>query len=314
MECLDKVPRTSGTHYRYKLLDFENIQFSYRNHTLPASVVKLIHNIAAQVSAPEYVKTPQFKKDKDKLSSSRGWRAEPPLKKTVFKKADGDDAIISKIRQHLNKLSDKTFDLLSEKIFSELNELVIHDNTEALSLIGEFIFTIASTNGFFSQLYAKFYKHLLEKIPSMESIFKKHFDTFGKLFVDISIADPVKDYDLFCEENKKKDQRCSIAKFYVNLMLLGVIKPNTLIDILQTIRIKINENIQNKENVLLIDELSELYKIISIEGKDVLFKSESCSTTSQKDFIKSMSKYDPINKPALSHKSVFKFMDITDAL
>ena len=139
MECLDKVPRTSGTHYRYKLLDFENIQFSYRNHTLPASVVKLIHNIAAQVSAPEYVKTPQFKKDKDKLSSSRGWRAEPPLKKTVFKKADGDDAIISKIRQHLNKLSDKTFDLLSEKIFSELNELVIHDNTEALSLIGEFI-------------------------------------------------------------------------------------------------------------------------------------------------------------------------------
>ena len=36
-------------------------------------------------------------------------------------------------------------------------------------------------------------------------------------------------------------------------------------------------------------------------------------TTSQKDFIKSMSKYDPINKPALSHKSVFKFMDITDA-
>ena len=242
------TPRTSGTYYRYTLLDFENIQFSYRNHTLPASVVKLIHNIAAKVSAPEYVKTPQFKKDRDKLASGRGWRTEPPLKKTVFKKADGDDAIISKIRQHLNKLSDKTFDL------------------------------------------------------------------FSKLFVDISIADPVKDYDLFCEENKKRDQRCSIAKFYVNLMLLGVIKPNTLVDILQTIRIKINESIQNKENILLIDELSELYKIISIEGKDVLFKSELCSTTSQKDFIKSMINYDSINKPALSRKSVFKFMDITDAI
>ena len=45
---------------RYSITDFNNIIYNGFDYKLDQSVISLIQNLAEQVGAPEYVKTPQF--------------------------------------------------------------------------------------------------------------------------------------------------------------------------------------------------------------------------------------------------------------
>ena len=60
--------------------------------------------------------------------------------------------------------------------FYETNMLKIKSLVE-LNKIGEALFTIASGNSFYSDMYAKLYKELMELYPFMTTIFKTNFDS-----------------------------------------------------------------------------------------------------------------------------------------
>lgn len=313
---------------RYTLEEFENIKYLNITFSLEPDVLNKIMHLTSEVGSPEYIKTPQFPK-KEKYLKKRGrnfkaslseedWKQIRDFKATVIKKNEGIDATIDKIRQHLNKISAKTYDILSVKIFQEIDSIVNSDKDASdviqqnLKKINNVIFDIASSNAFYSELYAKFYKNLLEKNPDLINILTHNFDKCLQLFENIENVDPAKDYNKFCEVNKVNEKRRAIIKFYINLMKLDVISTQDIYKIIHKIKTKIEEHIENKNSILTVDELAELFKIIIIEGHVCLTTSDDWKEIKQ--YICTMSNTSASSKEGLSNKTVFKYMDIQDAL
>jgi len=314
---------------RYTLEDFECIKYSNILFNLPPSVLAKIQHIANEVGSPEYIKTPQFPK-KDKYMRKKGrnykphmlseedWKQIRDFKATVIKKNEGIEAIIDKIRQHLNKISTKTYDTLSVKIFDEIEHVIKESETsensnESLRKICTVIFDIASSNAFYSELYARFYKNLLDNKPIMKDILLDKFNDYLTLFENIENVDPAADYNKFCEVNKVNEKRRAIIKFYVNLMKNDIIPTQKIFDIINKIKNSVDSNIEKKEKVFTVDELSELFKIIIIEGHDYLIK-DMHNWKDIRNYIDTMAKTPASSKDGLSNKTVFKYMDIQDAL
>ncbi len=311
---------------RYTLDDIEKIKYSNITFKLNNDVLEKIKQIATEVGSPEYIKTPQFPK-KDKFMRKKGrnktdvlsaedWNKIRAFKATVIKKDEGTEANINKIRQHLNKISEKTYDILQVKIFDEIsiviNKCESSDKLQLIQRISSVIFDIASSNAFYSTLYAKFYKSLLEHMPEMKSIFMNTFSECLQLFENIENIDPAKDYNRFCEVNKTNEKRRAVIKFYVNLMNINVISTSNIFDIIFKIKEKIELELDDINHVCTVDELAELLKIIIIDGHTLL-KNEA-SWDDIKNHIDIMAGTTASSKAGLSNKTVFKYMDIQDAL
>jgi len=80
---------------------------------------------------------------------------------------------------------------------------------------------------------------------------------------DIEYIDSEKDYNGFCDMNKKNERRRAITTFYLNLALNGFIPKERLVkmlkDILTSIMFYVNLKTDKKNEV---DELSEIVAIL----------------------------------------------------
>ena len=89
----------------------------------------------------------------------------------------GIDAQIDSVRVYLNKLTDKNYIDMRNKIFDLIDKLIAEnitrDDMAALSVI---LFEIASNNRFYSKMYAELYSDLTLKYEMMLSIFETNFD------------------------------------------------------------------------------------------------------------------------------------------
>ena len=144
----------------------------------------------------------------------------------------------------------------------------------------------------------------------MNEIIYENSKDFLKLFDEIEYCDPNKDYDKFCDINKKNDHRRSLSSFYVNLTCEEILKEKYLVDLLESL-IKMTENYmeeENKKNEL--EEISENIYIIIKEGYELLFKTDNWDEIYEN--VEKISQLKPKDKKSLSNKTIFKFMDIVD--
>lgn len=101
---------------RYTLSDFKNYQERMDNFELSESVIKIINELAQHVGAPEYRKTPVFKKHdrknrEMKTISTEDWEKMRNFKRTNIKKnTEGIETNINELRMMLNKLTQKNYD------------------------------------------------------------------------------------------------------------------------------------------------------------------------------------------------------------
>ena len=232
---------SSGTVMQYTDEDITQIIFEGFNYTLEQSVFDNIQKIANEVGAPEYIRTPQFvkqntnsmidKKKKFKKYQSEildeDWETIRNYQTTEIKKKEGIDKSLDIIRKHINKISDKTYRTLTDKIFDEINDILGEGEPSPellveLNKVGEAIFSIASSNIFYSALYAELYNELMTKYSFMKTIFRQNYDEFITIFNNFETCDPNEDYDKFCEINKNNEKRRAMSLFYVNLMKKNV--------------------------------------------------------------------------------------------
>ena len=313
---------------RYSITDFNNILYNGFDYKLDQSVISLIQNLAEQVGAPEYVKTPQFtrrerpnygnkKRHKNNDITDEDWEVIRQFQTTELFKKEGREATMDTIRKHLNKITDKTYESLSNKIFEELLNIPCSDNPDDELLkefkkIGEAIFKIASSNLFYSQLYARLYADLMEKYPFMAKIFKDNFITFGDVFKNIEYCSPNENYDRFCENNKINESRRALSAFYVNLMKLNVIDKDAIVKIIQELQSYMICLINKEDNKPIVDELSEVLFILVTNSYNSLEKTEEWEMIINN--IKLIADFKVRDKPSLTNKSIFKHMDILDEL
>ena len=183
------------------------------------------------------------KKDKDMEHS---W-LQPAFKTTTIEKKEGT---MHEIRTCLNKLSEKNY----ETNKTVLIELVRNANMNDLPTIATNIFDIASTNKFFSEIYAKLYKELIAEFAIFAELVQKLIADFTETMRDIRYVDPNGNYDEFCAYNKKNDARKATSVFIINLMKKGVLPVATLLDMIQTIQTMMTEYMQEANKINEVEE------------------------------------------------------------
>lgn len=327
---------------KYTLKDFTNVIFDGFDYALPEETIALISELSLEVGSPSYIKTPVFQKRDNPLKASavsvpggfqvnsnkkrRGnknmevlndddWETLRTFQTTKIEQKVGLDAQIDLIRSHLNKMSDKSYIDMRNKIVDLLDQLITEGiSREDMIRVSSSIFEIASTNRFFSKLYADLYSDLINKYDIMKEIFTNCFESFMELFNNVECGDADKDYDKFCKINKDNERRKSLSAFFVNLMKNDIITAHDLKSLLCNLMRQLVDFIKDENKKNIVDELTE--NIALLYNKS-LFLDASEDTY----FIEGGPILDSITKlanskvkmyPSLSNKSIFKFMDMIE--
>ena len=281
--------------------------------------------LSEQVGAPSYIRTPNFNKNdsavrhqyrrkkKNQEISDDDWDAIRNFQATVIEKKEGLDKSIELIRKHLNKITNINYEVHRDGIITIINELVdLQISEEDKNRIGESIFTIASGNKFYSEVYAKLYKDLIQKYDFMESIFIQNMNIFNEIFDDIEYCSPEEDYNKFCEINKKNDKRKATSNFYVNLFKVGVLECNQIVSVILNFQKKMNDLLTQENKINEIEEISEnLFILITIGYESV---KDHADWKDIYDNIVFVSELTQKSKPSISNKVIFKHMDILDEI
>uniref|UniRef100_A0A6C0JB16 MIF4G domain-containing protein n=1 Tax=viral metagenome TaxID=1070528 RepID=A0A6C0JB16_9ZZZZ len=294
---------------------------------LDKSTIDIVQKLADQVGAPEYIRTPQFpkrekgdRKDRNRRRKNKGpelsneaWEAIRNFEVTQIKKSEGINKSIDFVRKSLNKITDKTYAVLRNQIFEQIDNIIEEKASEEdLNKLNISIFDISSKTGFYSKLYATIYSELVNKYDFVGGNINTEIDKFKESYCNIKYTNPDVDYSQFCENNKINAERKSVALFFVNLCEIGMIKKDTIVDIVNEIQRLIINKIEIEDEAGSVDELSELLFIFVVDGKNVINDQEEWETIKRNIVI--VSKMQAKKYPSLSNKCVFKHMDILDEL
>lgn len=325
---------------RYTLEQIEDIIFRGFDYQVPDEVMEKISNLAIQVGSPDYVKTPIFKKRdnpmkveptsvgtiKEQGKKRRGnkgmeiindedWDNMRSFQATKIETKTGIDAEFDSIRVLINKMTDKNYNEMCSKIIEIIQKLVIENNQTDLGKIGANIFDIASSNRYYSKIYAELYAELSSKFDFIKSKYQENLVKFTELFNNIEYVDPNENYDRFCEINKINEKRKSLASFYINLMYCGIISKDEIMNITRNLLSNIYQfiSLENKKN-----EVEELTEIIAILYKKDLYEDDDGDDYEQiegytiNEIIEKIANSKVKDYKSLTNKALFKFMDLID--
>ena len=309
----------------YTRPDYDRIKRDGFIFNLPIETLNAIKTISANVGAPEYIKTPHFEKrlhHKPRVAakeiSDTEWDALRSFKATAIEKKKGVELSIDKIRKHLNKITDKTYENLKTQIIEEL-ELIMKETTahpellEELNKIGDAMFDIASGNSFYSKMYATLYKELMARYAFLQSVFMVKISSDISIFTDFNYCDPNKDYDTFCKNNKTNEKRRALALFYVNLLLQDIVSADKILAMAEELQTNLLDYIKKENYANIVEEMSEVIYIVAINAgpKLKLFKEEWSQIIRR---ITHVSTLKAKSEPSISNKTIFKHMDMLAAL
>jgi hypothetical protein len=181
--------------------------------------------------------------------------------------------------------------------------------TELLK-IKKSIFEIASTNKFYSELYALLYKDLINTFES----FKENIEPFINEYIDsiqnINYVDPKVDYDKYCEYNKENDKRKAMSAFIVNLSKNDIIEKKIVVNkiiYLEDLVLKYCD-IENKTNE--VEEITENLFILVTKSFTGMMNEPDWEIVINN--IKHLAQLKSKEHKSLSSRALFKFMDILD--
>ena len=325
----------------YTLEKINEILYQGFEYKLPDETLEVISRISSEVGAPDYIKTPIFQKRENPMKvepsvyvkeSSGGnkkrrgkaneivndedWENLRTFQTTKIEEKSGIDTQIDNIRVNLNKMSDKNYIDMRNKIIDIIENLIVENITdEDMIRVSSIIFDIASTNRFYSKMYADLYSDLSTKYDVLKNTFENNFKKFVDLFNIIEYVDPKVNYDKFCEINKANEKRKALASFYLNLMINGIINKVQIMVITRNLLEQIYRyiSVEDKKN-----EVDELIETIAILYKKDIYDDDDGDDYQQIDgltineVIEKIAKSKVKDYKSLTNKALFKFMDLID--
>ena len=316
------------TLQRFTINDFNNFSENMISEdTLDESVLKILDELTKQVTSPNYTRTPVFKKrsksygTKNKKRNSNmeisdeDWEAIRTFQASEAKeKSVGIDKINEDLRICFNKLSDKNEKEMTEEIISNFDKVIEYtEKTDEIKKICQMMFDIATSNRFYSRVYARLYKVLMNKHEIFRNIYEVYSESLLDVFDTINFVDSEKNYDDFCKNNIENEKRRSQCVFMINLVKEEVSDKNIIVSALDTIIEKFKDWSTNKEKKNHIEELTELMYIVVVNSNELFNEHEKWGEmiNTIKDFSERELSDD---FPGLSNKVLFKCMDIIDEI
>jgi len=265
------------------------------------------------------------------------WDTILSFQKTELKKKEGIELSIDNIRSYLNKLTDKTYDTMLSNILKEITCLFDackndtseeHNTLTVMNRVASSIFTTASSNAFYSEIYARLFQDLMskEKEPDhveyavFRNVFEQNLESFMSLFDTIEYCDPKKNYDKFCDINKANEKRKAMSLFIVNLMKMGIVEKSQVLALMKQIQDLMYSNIRQEGKTNEVDELAENLFIMVKHAHAVLKDPSSNDPETIELFhtrveqITEISKMKIKSKPSITNKTIFKHLDMLDEI
>ena len=263
-------------------------------------------------------------RNKPSQISDEDWSMIRTFQKTEMKKTEGIEKRIDTIRSLLNKLTDATYDVIEPEILSEVNTIIrgeeCGDNgavtieEENINKIAHSIFNTASSNIFYSALYAKLFKQLVQCHDIFTKVFENSYSEFVGLFKKVEYVDPNVDYNKFCEVTKMNDKRRAMSMFIINLMKEDMLEPDGVVNIIVELQEMVNSSIKQANKVNELEELNENLFILLTNGRNVLSAHEKWESIVSHIKFLSMLKVKMKEYPSVNNKLIFKNMDILEEL
>ena len=247
----------------------------------------------------------------DQQITDEDWETIRAFQATELVRVKGIESHINNVRASLNRLTNDNYDENRDTILNEISDL-IRDNAsdESLLKIGNSIFNTASSNQFYSALYARLFNDLLQQYSMFGTIFDASLSEFLGLFRSIEYCDPKKDYDKFCEMNKTNDRRKAMSLFIVNLMKQGIVAPDQVIELVLDLQKMIRDYLKTPGKTNELDEISEnLFIIIKNSHQHLISLEEWVNVLNSVTYI-SLLKIK--SYPSITNKTIFKHIDILE--
>lgn len=275
--------------------DIEKIKDDGFHWAMPADALTIIKKLSDTIGAVSYSPTPVFPK-KEK-------REEIVFhKQNVKPDRPSDVKLMNEITSLLNKLTSNNYANLKDSIIDKISSLIELNISEAT--ITNLILDIASTNKFYSHIYASLYSELIHKWICFYDILNDQYRVYKEQFAAIQTCDPVKEYDLFCKITKDNDKRRSLTMFIVNLTKRSVFEPSKLVELLEHFYTSLETLIHQENQKHSVEEIIEHVFLIMKDCKKEFGLSTEC--------IARLSQTNISTTKSFSHKIVFRCMDILD--
>jgi len=265
------------------------------------------------------------------------WDTILSFQKTELKKKEGIELSIDNIRSFLNKLTDKTYTTMLANILKEISSLFEackndtsdeHNTETVMNRVASSIFATASSNAFYSEIYARLFQDLMSKEQEPDhaeyavfrNVFEQNLASFMSLFDSIEYCDPKKNYDKFCDINKANEKRKAMSLFIVNLMKIGIVEKSQVLALMKQIQELMYSNIRQEGKTNEVDELAEnlfiMVKHAHASLKDPRMNdSETIELfTTRVEQITEISKMKIKSKPSITNKTIFKHLDMLDEI
>lgn len=312
------------------ILSIKNDGFDY---DLPVKTLELINRIAKMVGAPSYIKTPIFhkhrrnnnhnyKKDNIKKKrtknpkplSDKEWETIRSFEETKMKKIqEGIEKDISLITTQFNKLTNDTFEVCSSEINDILENLTKVAKKEDMFIVCNNLFEIASSNRFYSRVFAKLLANIINTFELMKEVFYDNFKHFMDSFQEFEYINPEEDYDGFCELNKKNERRVAYAACIGNLVNESIIDVNEVITIITRL-FEMFYNTIKEENKKYVSE--QIINIIEVIISSCLqnIKQHPNFEEHINNELQNIVRLKRREYASLSSKSIFKIMELNDVI
>jgi chorismate mutase len=258
------------------------------------------------------------------------WETILAFQKTEIQKKEGIELSIDNIRSYLNKLTDKTYTAMLSNILKEIAALFTastddkseeHNTVAVMNRIASSIFTTASSNSFYSEIYARLFRDLMAEYAVFREVFEKNLASFMSLFETIEYCDPKKNYDKFCDINKANEKRKAMSLFIVNLMKNGIVEKTHVLAIMRQIQELMYTNMRQEGKTNEVDELAENLYIMVKHSHSVLKTAASSADAEVAELfaqrleqIVEISKLKIKSKPSITNKTIFKHLDMLDEI
>lgn len=292
---------------KYTIQDFQSVLKNMTYVKLDENILTILSKIESEITIYDKEKFTYYKNKKSNNDNFQ-WQSIKNFQKTkIIKNVSDYD-----IRNILNKITDKNYEIQKKELFDIIININANDNSEQdIDNIYNIIIDIVKNNIFLSLIYAKLSKEIFE----INKYFYEKIIEDGKILSDYllskneilnnSILDKKnKDYDILCKQNKNNDQKKSILLFFVNIFKNDEDNLYILNNILDKIFETFETNIFKEQEKVNNEEICELIFIILCNVKEIYEK--------YKNKLFSITKYKIKNMPGMSNKILFKLMDILD--
>jgi hypothetical protein len=192
------------------------------------------------------------------------------------------------------------------------SEIIVDDTN--VRIVASAIFEIASSNKFFSELYAKLYKELAQMFPIFRKIASDFLEKYIESLPMISYVDPNIDYDGFCIYTKENDVKKATSTFIIHLMKNDILSITSVMTIVLQMYNVLIKYMNTPGKINEVEELAENWGIFITNGHNTKIKEEPEWNRIVLPAIKELSQMKPKENASLSNRVIFKWMNILDTL